>query len=42
MRTPFYMGTVPDAAWAATLGSARAGIKFRQDFLPAQPDPFAR
>jgi hypothetical protein len=41
MRTPFYLGSVPDAAWPATLGSARAGIKFRQDFIPAPPDPFA-
>jgi glycosyltransferase involved in cell wall biosynthesis len=41
MRTPFYMGSVPDPAWFATLASARAGIKFRQDFIPPEPDPFA-
>lgn len=42
MRAPFYLGKVPDAAWVATLASARAGIKFRQDFLPPEPDLFAR
>jgi hypothetical protein len=35
------MGSVPDPAWFATLASARAGIKFRQDFIPPEPDPFA-